>query len=274
MSDTPRNKQPAPVANGQGDPAPFFLPGGPTGVLLIHGWSGSPAEMRGLGGYLAGQGLTVMGVRLPGHGTEPRELFTTRWQDWVAACGQSLAALRRRCDTVFVGGLSMGALLSIYLGATARPPVAGVIAMGAPIYLTDWRIRTLPVLKYVMRWHTKGPSDIVDRAALDRLWHYPRLPTQSIHQLSIVAREARRALPQLRAPLLIMQGRHDRTIPPDAGDYIYAHAGSPDKELIFYENSGHCITEDCDRDAVWVRVYGFIQAHAPAPVSTAAERHA
>jgi carboxylesterase len=272
MSGTPRHKQPVPVANGQGDPAPFFLPGGPTGVLLIHGWSGSPAEMRGLGGYLAAQGLTVMAVRLPGHGTEPRELFATRWQDWVAACGQSLVALRRRCDTVFVGGLSMGALLSLYLGATARPPVAGVIAMGAPIYLTDWRIRTLPVLKYVMRWHTKGPSDIVDRAALDRLWHYPRLPTQSIHQLSIVTREARRALPQLRAPLLIMQGRHDRTIPPDAGDYIYVHAGSPDKELVFYENSGHCITEDSDREAVWARVYGFIQAHAPVPDPAAAPR--
>jgi carboxylesterase len=133
MSGTPRHKQPVPVANGQGDPAPFFLPGGPTGVLLIHGWSGSPAEMRGLGGYLAAQGLTVMAVRLPGHGTEPRELFATRWQDWVAACGQSLVALRRRCDTVFVGGLSMGALLSIYLGATARPPGAGHIPKGAAI---------------------------------------------------------------------------------------------------------------------------------------------
>jgi carboxylesterase len=272
MSTTPPGKQPAAVANGQGDPAPFFLPGGPTGVLLIHGWSGSPAEMRGLGRYMADQGLTVMAIRLPGHGAQPQELFTTRWQDWVAACGQGLVALRRRCDTVFVGGLSMGALLSLYLGATARPPVAGVISMGAPIYLDDWRIRTLPVLKYVLRWHTKGPSDIVDRAALDRLWHYPRLPTQSIHQLSIVTREARRTLPQLRAPLLIMQGRHDRTIPLDAGDYIYAHAGSADKELVFYENSGHCITEDCDREAVWARVYGFIQAHAPVPDAIAVPR--
>jgi carboxylesterase len=69
-----------------------------------------------------------------------------------------------------------------------------------------------------------------------------------------------------------MQGRHDRTIPPDAGDYIYVHAGSPDKELVFYENSGHCITEDSDREAVWARVYGFIQAHAPVPDPAAAPR--
>jgi carboxylesterase len=253
-----------PRQRGSGNPEPFFFPGGRVGVLLTHGWSGSPAEMRGLGGYLARRGLTVCGVRLPGHGTEARDLFGTSWQGWAATCGQALHDLRGGCDTVFLGGLSMGALLSLYLGATARPPVAGVISMGAPIYFSDWRLRATPVLKHVVRWHTKGPSDLVDQSALDRLWHYPRVPTHSIHQLYLISNEARRALPRLTAPLLIMQGRHDRAVPPGCADYIYEHAGSADKTRVFYENSGHGITEDAEREAVWARVWEFIRAHSPA----------
>ncbi|HMA37366.1 MAG TPA: alpha/beta fold hydrolase [Chloroflexia bacterium] len=253
----------APPGPQPASPEPFFYAGGRTGVLLIHGWSGSPAEMRGMGAYLAGQGLTTSGIRLPGHGTQPADLFATRWQDWAAAAGQGLHDLRRHCDTVFVGGLSMGALLSLYLGATARPPIAGVIAMGAPIYFADPRIAVLPFMKYLIRWHTKGPSDLIDATARERLWHYPRVPTHSIHQMSLIGREARRLLPQLRVPLLIMQGRHDKAIPPGCGEYLYAQAASPDKTLVVYEHSGHGITEDAEREAVWARAATFIQEHTP-----------
>ena len=256
-----RRPPPAPTPAQHGDPTPFRFGQGTTGVLLIHGWSGSPAEMRGLGQYLAAQGLVAHGVRLPGHGTQPDALHGVRWQHWAAACGQELALLRRQCDRVFVAGLSMGALLAIYLGATARPPVAGVIAMGAPIYFRDWRMRALPVLKRLLPWHTKGPSDMVDRVALTRLWHYPRLPTESIHQMSLLSREARRLLPRLEVPLLVMQGRHDRAIDPGCGDHLATHAGSAVKRLVYWDRSGHVITEDTDRDAVWAEVAAFIAAH-------------
>ena len=246
-----------------GDPRPFLFPGNRAiGVLLIHGWSGSPAEMRGMGTYLAEQGATVRGILLPGHGTQPEALFRTGWTDWAAACGQAVADLRRRCDRVFVAGLSMGGLLALYTGATVRPPPAGVIAMGAPIYFHNWRVRALPVLKYFVRWHTKGPSDIQDQAALARLWHYPRLPTHSIHQMAVLSAQARRVLPALTAPLLIMQGRHDRAIDPGCAAYIAAHAGSAAKEVVYFERSGHAITEDQERAAVWARAWAFIQAHA------------
>jgi carboxylesterase len=245
-----------------GDPAPFHFPGQRhVGVLLIHGWSGSPAEMRGMGQYLAAHGATVRGLRLPGHGTRPEDLFRTRWQDWAAACGQALADLRRDCDQVAVAGLSMGGLLTLYSAATHRPPVAAAVAMGAPVYFRDWRVSALPVLKRVVRWHTKGPSDIRDRDALARLWHYPRLPTHSIHQMSVLAAQVRRVLPQLRAPLLVMQGRHDKAIDPGCAAYIAAHTGSAEKQVIYWENSGHAITEDHEREAVWAAAWDFIREH-------------
>ena len=163
--------------------------------MLTHGWSGSPAEMRGLGAYLAERGLTVRGVRLPGHGTDPRDLFSATWQGWAATCGQALHDLRGGCDTVFLGGLSMGALLSLYLGATARPPVAGVISMGAPIYFNDWRLAALPVLKHVVALAHQGA---VGPRRPDRARPPLALPARA-HALDpptyLIAAEARRALP-------------------------------------------------------------------------------
>src|SRR5947207_15572 len=89
----------------------------PVGVLLIHGFTGSPPEVRPLGEYLAQQGLVVHGVRLPGHGTRPEDLLAVTWQDWAAHVREALDALHAECETVFVGGLSMGGLLTLYLGA-------------------------------------------------------------------------------------------------------------------------------------------------------------
>src|SRR5437762_1904854 len=103
----------------------------------MHGWTGSPPEMRPLGEHLAAQGLVVHGVRLPGHGTRPEDLLTVTWRDWIAAAEAALAELAAEADPVFVGGLSMGALLTLYLGATTDRPLAGLIAMSAPVFLSE-----------------------------------------------------------------------------------------------------------------------------------------
>src|SRR5262249_50914639 len=153
-----------------------------------------------------------------------------------------------------MGGLWMCALLALYVGATVPVPPAGVIALAPPIYFKDWRITALPVIKLGLRWHTKGPSSLEDPAAIARLWHYPRLPTESIYQMTLLARETRRALPRLRAPLLVMQGRRDTTVHPGCGAYVYERAGSAEKTLLYFERSGHILTEDVEREAVWAQV--------------------
>ena len=88
-----------------------------TGVLLIHGYTGSPTEMRWIGDYLHARGLTVSGPLLPGHGTTPEAMNRCRWTDWTGHVEAALADLRTRCARVFVGGLSMGSLLTLYLAA-------------------------------------------------------------------------------------------------------------------------------------------------------------
>lgn len=100
-----------------GDLEPFRLGSGDQGVLLIHGFCGTPPEMRGLGEHLAASGFRVHGVLLKGHGTTPEDLATTTRRDWVASADAQLAELRRECSEVFVSGQSMGGAISLVLAA-------------------------------------------------------------------------------------------------------------------------------------------------------------
>ena len=122
----------------------FESKGGPIGVLLIHGLSGQPDEMRPLGDHLAGQGFTVLGPWLKGHDTNPKDLPRNDWTDWAASAREAYDHLKGRCEKVFVGGLSMGGLQALHLAA--QVPVAGVIALSTPIRIEPigWTAFSLP----------------------------------------------------------------------------------------------------------------------------------
>ena len=240
---------------------PFFFEGGPTGCLLIHGFSGSPPEMRLMGEYLAGKGLTVLGVRLAGHGTTPEDMARTGWRDWVASAEEGLRELESLCEQVFVAGLSMGGLITLHLAA--HHPLAGIVAMAAPAYITDWRFRFLPLAQYFIRWVTPDiESDLTDSEAEKRLSSYRVLPVRCIVSLGQLMRLARRELPQVKAPALIMQGEKDHHVPVDSARVIFEELGTAEKEIVWWPNSGHCITVDSEREAVWARAHEFIVKHS------------
>lgn len=112
---------------------PFYLPGGSTGCLLIHGFGGSPLEMTPLGEYLHSEGMTVSAVMLAGHGTTPSDLRGKSWADWISSAVAGLEKLKSSCAHVFVIGFSMGGTISLHLAANY--PVDGVITVCAPVYL-------------------------------------------------------------------------------------------------------------------------------------------
>ncbi|MDY7039247.1 MAG: alpha/beta fold hydrolase [Chloroflexota bacterium] len=239
---------------------PFFFAGGPTGCLLIHGFSGSPPEMRPMGEYLTARGLTVLGVRLAGHGTTPEDMATTGWRDWVTSAEEGLQQLRDRCDRVFVAGLSMGGLIALHLAA--HQPATGVVAMSAPAYITDWRFRFLPLVQHFMPWVTPDiESDLTDPQAESRFSAYNRLPTRCVVSFGKLLKLVRRELPQVQVPVLIMQGRCDHTIPADSAQIIFDGLGAADKKIVWWPNSGHAITVDGERGEVWERAYEFITSH-------------
>jgi len=243
---------------------PFRMRGGVRGCLLIHGFAGTPPEMRGLGEFLAAGGYDVMGPLLAGHGLTPEAMAATRWPDWVRSAEEALAALRRDCEDVFVCGQSLGATLALHLAAT-HPEVKGVITMGAmasPAYFRDWRIKIIRGLKYAVRWHVPGDEpDLGDPTAVRLLHSYARRPTVCIESLMHLLRVVDRELPQVRVPALIMHGRGDRTVDVGNAPHILERIGSPDKQLIWFERSGHAITVDLEHDLLFATVLNWLNVH-------------
>jgi len=202
---------------------------------------------------LAARGLTVSGVLLPGHGTTPEELAHTHREEWIAACEAELARLRDRCETLFVGGLSLGSLLTLWLGAH-HADLAGLILLGPAIKVRDWRIHLAPLAKYVITYmpvdHTED-NDLCDPDAIDRVWCYDTRPVAAVAQVLALQREVRRLLPRVRQPALIIQGRHDTALTPDAAQIVHDRISSADKTVLWLENSGHNVLIDGERERVW-----------------------
>ena len=244
------------------DPSAFFLEGGPTGVLLVHGFTGSPPEMRLAGDYLHRRGYTVSGPLLPGHGTTVDDMNRCKWTDWTAHVEQALADLQAHCETVFVGGLSMGSLLTLYLAAH-HPEIAGAILYSPAVVVADRRIYLSPALKYPIpkKPVQPGDSDLTDPEADLRLWSYEETPTFAAHELLKLIFRVRRLLPQVTCPLLIIHSIGDRAVHPRSARYTYERVGSADKELVTLYNSGHAITVDSEWEFVAEKTCEFIQAH-------------
>jgi carboxylesterase len=241
------------------DLSPFFLQGGPAGVLLIHGFTGSPPEMRRVGDYLHRGGLTVYGPRLPGHGTTLQDLNRRRWTEWTEHVEQALAELQDRCETVFAGGLSMGALLALYLAAQ-HPELAGAIAYSPATRLADRRAFLAVALKHVAPHSPKGADDLTDPGARAYKWSYDAWPLAAAHELIKLTRQVRRRLTQVACPVLIVHSTGDRTIHPDSAPDTYRLLASRDKELVTLHNSGHVLTVDSEWELVAEKTYQFVQA--------------
>lgn len=248
------------------DPRPFALEGGRVGCLLVHGFTGSPAEMRLLGEYLHDCGLTVSAPLLPGHGSEPEDLNEVTWQDWVASGESALEALRARCDTIFAGGLSLGSLVAIHLAARHQD-LAGIMLYSPGLKAANRLLHLAPILRHLVRqWPGDPPekTDLLDPDAPGRLWHYETVPTTGASELLQMQHVTRRLLPQVHTPAIIFYSTHDATLDPAAPRITLDELGSQDKELVILHRSGHCMTVDAEREAIFARSHGFIVAHGGA----------
>ena len=246
------------------DPSSFQLAGGAVGCLVIHGFTGTPLEMRLLGDYLHEKGLTVAGPLLKGHGTTPEDLNSARWQDWVASAEEALDWLQERCERVFVAGLSMGSLVAVHLAAK-HPDLAGVLVYSPAIRLANRWAWLLPVVKRFIKQWPKEPEDqddLKDIEARERLWHYDTQPTGGAHELLKFQRVVRREMADVSVPAIVFYSTEDHTIHETAGQYLFDQLGTPHKELVVYHNSGHCMTVDGERENIFVRSMGFIAEHA------------
>jgi carboxylesterase len=251
------------------DPGPFTAPvaqsaGLRTGALLIHGFTGSVAETRPMGEYLAARGLAVRCPLLPGHGTTPLALTRIRWRAWTDHVEGVLADLQKGCDALFVGGLSLGSLLALWLGAR-HPDLAGLILMAPAVKIQN---RLLPLslgLRYLFKYNPLGPmgdQDLGEPGATDRIWCYDKTPMWGAAEVYLLQRRVRAALGKVRAPVLVFQGRRDAQLAPQAAQMVYDGVSSTDKTLVWLDRSGHNVLADGEREVVWSRSYAWLAEKA------------
>ena len=238
----------------------FTLGAGPTGVLLVHGFTGSPYSMRGLGEYLADRGLSVRGLRLPGHGTSWEDCNTKTARDWVEAVDEEFERFAAAHDEVFLVGLSFGGTLALNLATRNPDRVAGVVTLAGFVMSKDPLRFAAPIMARVIKSFPGLGNDIC-QPDQDELC-YDRIPVRAVPHVLKLMSQTRGLLPSLRIPLLAMHSRNDHTVPPESSQAIYDEAGSIAKEIVWFERSYHVITMDYDRDEVFERTYDFIKERA------------
>jgi carboxylesterase len=239
---------------------PFFFPGGPTGCLLVHGFTATPQVMRNLGEYLNKQGYTVLGIRLSGHATSVEDMIHSRCQDWLASVEEGWYLLQGITERVFLMGHSMGGSLSLI--SAARFPVAGVVGMSTlyeiPIGFARRFPRLTRIMSIVYPCRLKRKGKWFNPQAAEGYIRYLCNPLRSSYELHLLLKELRPLVPTIKVPILFIHSRDDDYILPYQAEWLYEHTSSLDKELIWVENANHHITQDGDTSIVFQAVVEFV----------------
>lgn len=235
---------------------PFFHRGNNNiGILLIHGFTGTPSELIPLGDYLKDRGYTVNAPLLSGHGTTPEDMRATRWTDWwnsVLDGYDKLAA--SDIKNIYAIGLSMGGCFSLYL--SLYRDVAGVVSMCAPVWIRDYKVKLVDWVRFFIPYvkRTVPKPEYVEQYLIP----YDRTPLDCIVSLKSYLSSFRKSLSKINVPALILQSRNDESILPESAIYIYENISSSKKRLSWYERSGHIITVDRERDKLFSEINDFL----------------
>jgi len=239
---------------------PFFLPGGKIGCILVHGFTGSPKEMRLFGDHLNSYGVSVLAIRLIGHATNINDMSRTRWRDWLASVEDGINLISGYCDKIFIAGLSMGGILSLL--AASIYPLQGAIAMSTPYTIEkDWRMKFARPISKFFPFIPKKENNFKDTFLTKNHIEYDSYPTRSIAELMLLIREMRQNLENINIPILMIHSKSDQTVPINHQSLFKQYMKKELLESLVLEKSGHVITEDVERNIVFDEVHNFIQKH-------------
>jgi len=240
---------------------PYRHEGGEVGVLLCHGFTGSPQSLRPWAEYVAERGLTVSLPLLPGHGTRWEDMQLTGWQDWYAELDRELRALRERCEQVFVFGLSLGAALALRLAAKHGDEVSGIVVVNPLNKVHGLAAYALPVLRHFVR-SAKGIVSDIAKEGSEELG-YDRVPLQAAHSMRNLCRLVDGELPQVTQPMLLLHSPQDHVVSPADSARILSRVSSTDVTETLLEQSYHVATLDHDADRIFAESYAFMSRLAP-----------
>ena len=242
---------------------PFHREAGTLGVLLSHGFTGSPASMRPWAEFLADRGYSVSVPRLPGHGTEWRDLNRTTWADWYGELDAAMTELLTRCDRIALCGLSMGGGLALRLTEDRPDDVAALILVNPAIGVRNWQLRFLPVLKRLVP-SMPGIGNDIKKAGVDE-YGYDRTPLRALHSQLGAWPGIQRDLAKVTAPLLVFRATDDHVVDETSLSLIKAGVSSPVAEFVTLHDSYHVATLDNDAPLIFETSAAFLGSHLGVP---------
>lgn len=227
-----------------------------TGVLVLHGFTGSPASMRPWAEHLAAAGYGVRMPLLPGHGTRWQDLNRTGWADWYRAVVEEFDALREEHDHVVVAGLSMGGALTLRLAADRGAEMAGVVVVNPAVTTLRKDVLLLPVLKHVVPAFPAIANDI-KKSGVDE-GGYPVTPLRAAASMFAAFKTLHADLARIEVPVLLMRSREDHVVDPSTSEALHEALGSRDFTERILHDSYHVATLDNDAEAIFAESVDFI----------------
>ncbi|MEW9502091.1 alpha/beta hydrolase [Jeotgalibacillus marinus] len=238
-------------------PKPFFFEGGKRAVLLLHGFTGNSSDVRMLGRFLEKNGYTSHAPHYKGHGVPPEELVKTGPKDWWKDVMKGYDHLKSQgYEEIAVAGLSMGGVFSLKLGYTV--PVKGIVSMCAPMYIKSEEVMYKGVLEYAREFKKYEGKD--DDQIEKEMKDFAQTPMNTLQALQKLIGDVRDSVDMIYTPTFVVQGRHDHMINTDSANIIYDGVETDQKKLKWYEESGHVITLDKEKEQLHQDVLRFLDS--------------
>jgi carboxylesterase len=226
------------------------------GVLLSHGFTGSPYSIKPWGRYLAERGYAVTVPRLPGHGTSWQQLNITTWADWYGEVLRAFDTVRKENDAVVVGGLSMGGALALQLAAQRDAEISGVVLVNPAVATRRKDVKLLPVLKHLVGSFPAIANDI-KRPGQDEQ-AYSRTPLKATHSMMSAWPGVIDGLGRITKPVLYLRSAEDHVVDELSESIITRGLGSTDVRRSTLANSYHVATLDNDDEQIFAESAAFI----------------
>ncbi len=232
----------------------FVMGNGSTAVLLAHGLAASPYEIKDLAEYLAERNITVQVLRLAGHGTSLKDMEKTTWEDWYEDYENAFLELSKTKEKVYVGGMSLGGALALYLAE--NHDTAGVISLASPVYFTDWRVKYAWLFKYLIKYSERQITHELNP------YYYDKFTTKQINEMMKLVNLYKKRLNKITEPVLIVQFVNDTRIKKESANFIFENVASKEKQLLWINGTGHVLTiRNLNPEAkqTFEKIYEFIK---------------
>ncbi len=239
---------------------PIIHQGSGTGILMLHGFTASPAQFKEYARFFIDKGFTVHAPLLDGHGTHVDQLNKCVWNDWYATAKNHLFEMRHRCNKIFVIGQSMGGTLALHLAAHYL--LEGLVLL-APAMKFKSRLPLLApvVAPFKPRWKKKGGADIQNLKSRNESINYDAIPLRALRELKKMMDHVQDDLQDVHIPVLIAHSIHDHTIDFKGSKDVYEKISSKSKSFLELKNSYHILSLDNDKDVVLRESETFIRKH-------------